>query len=134
MLKMAIYQYTLLTTVTMKILYPTTVMSKPWRKSKNHTKIYAIPTFSQNQLVSTPYSNNLFKVTSCPINVSYINLFLIWVLWSRHLKSYLSNMGENLYYFAFLVQQNLLIGNISLIHQTARKAACITHDRTNHIL
>ena len=52
MLKMAIYQYTLPTTVTMKLLYPKTVMSKPWRKSENQTKIYPTPTLPQNQLVN----------------------------------------------------------------------------------
>ena len=70
MLKMTIYRCTLSTTVIMELLYPSTVMSKPWRKYKNKTKIYSTPTLPQNQLVSTPYPNALFKVTSCPINLN----------------------------------------------------------------
>ena len=40
----------------MKLLF-WTVMSGPWRKSKNQTKIYYPPTLPQNQLVNTTYPN-----------------------------------------------------------------------------
>ena len=66
MLKMTPYPYTLSIAVTMKLLHPSKVMSEPWRKSKNQTKIYYQPTLLQNQLVNTPYPSALLTVTPCP--------------------------------------------------------------------
>ena len=67
---MTTYQYTLSTTVTMQLLYPSTVMSEPWRKSKNQTKIYCPPTLPQSQSVNPPHPNASLTVIFCPINVN----------------------------------------------------------------
>ena len=41
-------------------------------------------------------------------HLTYISLFLTLVMWSWHLKSYLSMLGENRSNSAYLVQQNLI--------------------------
>ena len=54
---------------------------------------------------------------SSPYHLAYNYLSLIQIMWSRHLKSYLSNMGENRLYFAYLVPHINLIGNIWFPHR-----------------
>ena len=70
---MTTYRQTLSITVTMKLLYPSSVMSGPWRKLKNQMKIYYSPTLPQNQFVNMPHSNALLTLASCPINVNGYN-------------------------------------------------------------
>ena len=43
MLQMTTYPSTLLIIVTVTLLYPSTLMSEPWKKSKNQTKITYLP-------------------------------------------------------------------------------------------
>ena len=59
----------------MRLWYPSTVMSEPWTKSKNPTKIYPKPALLQNQLVITYYLTALPKVTFCPTNVNHCIMF-----------------------------------------------------------
>ena len=68
--KMTTCLYTVSITVTMQLLYPSTVMSEPWRKSSNQTKIHYPPTLPQNQLVSVPHPSALPTVTCCPANAN----------------------------------------------------------------
>ena len=68
MLKMTTYPSTLLIIVTVTLLYPSTLMLEPWKRSKNQTKITYLPMPPQNQLVNTHYPNVLPTVTCCPVN------------------------------------------------------------------
>ena len=70
MVKMTTYPSTLLIMVTVTLLNPSTLMSKPWKKSKNQTEITHLPMLPQNQLVNTHYPNVLPTMTRCPANVN----------------------------------------------------------------
>ena len=70
MLKMTTYPSTLLIIVTVTLLHPSTLVSEPWKKSKNQTKITYLPMPPQNQLVNTHYPNVLPTVTCCPANAN----------------------------------------------------------------
>ena len=69
MLKMTSYPSTLII-VTVTLFYPSTLMSKPWKKSQNQTEITYLPMLPQNQLVNTHYPNVLPTVTCCPANAN----------------------------------------------------------------
>ena len=71
MLKMTTYSSTLLIIVTVTLLYPSTLMSKSWKKSKNQTEItYLSMILLQNQLVNTHYPNVLSTMTCCPASAN----------------------------------------------------------------
>ena len=67
---MKTYPSTLLIIMTMTLLYPSTIMSEPWKKFKNQTEITCLAMVPQNQLVNTHYPNDLPTVTCCPANVN----------------------------------------------------------------
>ena len=70
MLQMATYPSTLLIIVIVTLLYPSTLMSKPWKKSKNQTEKTYLPMLPKNQLVNTHYPNVLPTVACCPANAN----------------------------------------------------------------
>ena len=57
------------------------------------------------------YSIGLALHMSSSYHLAYVYLFLIRVLWSRHLKSYLSMLGENRSYSAYLVHKKVISSN-----------------------
>ena len=67
---MTTYLSTSLIIVTVTLLYPNTLMSEPWKKSKNHIEIAYLPMLPQNRLVKTYYPNVLPTVTCCPANAN----------------------------------------------------------------
>ena len=76
MLKMTTYPSTLLIIAIVMLLYPSTFMSEPWKKSKNQTEITYLPMLPQSQLVNTHYPNVLPTVTLCPATtIRYIPSF-----------------------------------------------------------
>ena len=66
MLQMTTYPSTLSITVTVILWYPSTLMSKPWKKSKNQNEITYLPMLLRNQFVNTHYLNVLPTVTCYP--------------------------------------------------------------------
>ena len=62
MLRITTYTSTLLIIVNLTLLYPNTLMSEPWKKSKNQAEITYLPLLPQNQLVNTCYLNVLPRV------------------------------------------------------------------------
>ena len=67
---MTTYPSTLLIIVTVTLLYPSTLMSEPWKKSKNQAEITYLPVLPQNQLVNTHCPNVLPTVSCCPANAN----------------------------------------------------------------
>ena len=63
---MTTYPSTLSIIVTVILWYPSTLMSEPWKKSKNQTEITYLPMLPRNQLVNTHYLNVLPTVTCYP--------------------------------------------------------------------
>ena len=57
-------------------------------------------------------SVGLVLYMSSSYHLAYVYLLLIRVLWSRHLKSFLSMLGENRSYSAYLAHINLIGNNI----------------------
>ena len=53
-----------------EVVYPSTLMSKPWKKSKNQTEKTYLPMLPKNQLVNTHYPNVLPTVACCPANAN----------------------------------------------------------------
>ena len=49
-----------------EVVIPKHSYVRPWRKSKNHTKMHYPPSLPMNQLVSMPYPSALLTVTSYP--------------------------------------------------------------------
>ena len=70
MLQMTTYPSTLSIIVNV-LLYRSTVMSEPWRKSKNWTEIPQPPTLFQNQLVNMHYLNAFPTASCCPTNFNW---------------------------------------------------------------
>ena len=70
MLKITTYPSTLLIIVTVTLLYPSTLMSEPWKKSKNQAEITYLPVLPQNQLVNMHCPNVLPTVSCCPANAN----------------------------------------------------------------
>ena len=70
MLQMATYPSILLIIVIVTLLYRSTLMSKPWKKSKNQTEITYLPMLPENQLVNTHNLNVLPTVACCPPNAN----------------------------------------------------------------
>ena len=76
--------------------------------------MYASIDLEEFQCVRQIYLFYSFGVTlymSSAHRSTYIYLLSIQVLWSRHLKSYLSNLGENQSYSPYPVTHINLIGN-----------------------
>ena len=67
---MTTYPSTLLIIMTVTLLYPSTLMLEPLKKSKNQTEVTYLPMLPQNQLVNTHYQNTLPTVTCCPGNAN----------------------------------------------------------------
>ena len=57
MLQMTAYPSTLSFSVTVMLWYPSTLMSEPWKKSKNQSEITYLPMLPRNQLVNMHYLN-----------------------------------------------------------------------------
>ena len=70
MLQMTTCPSTLSIIVTVMLWYPSTLMSEPWKKSKNQTETTYLPMLPQNQLVNMHYLNVLPTVTCYPANVN----------------------------------------------------------------
>ena len=70
MLQMTTYPSTLLIIMTVTLLYPSTLMLEPLKKSKNQTEVTYLPMLPQNQLVNTHYQNTLPTVTCFPGNAN----------------------------------------------------------------
>ena len=62
-------------TMTKNLLFPSTVMLVPWKRSKNRTKICITQTLLWNQLSSAYYLTALPTVTFCPTNVNHCITF-----------------------------------------------------------
>ena len=56
--------------MTRNSLSPSTVISEPWKRSRNQTKICATEILSRNLLIQMHYLNALPKVILCPTNVN----------------------------------------------------------------